>query len=269
MGENPLRSIPQPDRVLKALEKIEFIVVQDILEGETTRVADIVLPGAAFSEKEGSFINLEGRLQTFLPAVTPPGEAKADLEILGLIAEKMRPGESYGSLEKIREEINQGIPIYSKVGGNGQTIFTKNIEKNFDEKGNFVSFSSLFSPKDESKNADYPFTAILLDLHYHLGSGTRTIHSNRISKIDCKGEIEISSQDGEKLGLQDGSLVRVFSPYGSIEREIRIEKESSAGLIFIPLAVRGNDAMKLIQLNDISASNPNSWNTCRVKVEKV
>ena len=54
MGENPLRSLPQPERVKAALDKIEFIVVQDILNNETVKLADVALPGAAASEKSGS-----------------------------------------------------------------------------------------------------------------------------------------------------------------------------------------------------------------------
>ncbi|MEJ2168016.1 MAG: molybdopterin-dependent oxidoreductase, partial [Desulfobacterales bacterium] len=54
MGENPLRSLPQPDRVKAAIEKLEFVVVQDILNNEIVKLADVVLPGAAASEKSGS-----------------------------------------------------------------------------------------------------------------------------------------------------------------------------------------------------------------------
>ena len=78
MGENPLRSLPQPDRVKAAIEKLEFVVVQDILNNEIVKLADVALPGAAVSEKNGSFTNLEGRIQNFSPAVQPPGEAKPD-----------------------------------------------------------------------------------------------------------------------------------------------------------------------------------------------
>ncbi|MBW2409810.1 MAG: molybdopterin-dependent oxidoreductase [Deltaproteobacteria bacterium] len=59
MGENPLRSMPQPQRVKQALGQLELLVVQDILNTETARMAHFVLPGAAFCEKQGSFTNLE------------------------------------------------------------------------------------------------------------------------------------------------------------------------------------------------------------------
>ncbi|MCP4648192.1 MAG: molybdopterin-dependent oxidoreductase, partial [bacterium] len=85
MGENLLRSLPQQERVQKALANLDLLVVQDILATETHHIADVVLPGAAFSEKGGSFTNLEGRIQSFEPTVPPPGEAKPDWEILDLL----------------------------------------------------------------------------------------------------------------------------------------------------------------------------------------
>ena len=104
MGENPLRSVPQGDRVREALNKVQLLVVQDILETETTELAHLVLPGAAFSEKEGSFTNMEGCAQTFVPAVAPPGNARPDWEILDELGKKLGAPGRFGSIEKIRAE---------------------------------------------------------------------------------------------------------------------------------------------------------------------
>jgi predicted molibdopterin-dependent oxidoreductase YjgC len=273
MGENPIRSLPQSDRVRKAFEKIEYIIVQDIIANETTQVADVVLPGAAFSEKSGSFTNMEGRLQMFSPVAQPPGQAKTDLEIIGLIAERMKPGEKYGSIEKIREEINRIVPLYSGTDINQHSIFLNDTDQNqnsgSDEKNEGIPFSPVFSTKDEPSDKHYPFTAILGHMHYHLGSGTRTCHSAAISEMVCKGEVEISHEDSSKLEFKDGDMVRITSRFGSIQRAVRIEKMLSSGLIFVPLAVSSNDARGLVQLNELFKSDSDSWDTCRVKVEKI
>jgi predicted molibdopterin-dependent oxidoreductase YjgC len=112
MGENPLRTLPQPERVKKALQSLELLVVQDILANETTGIADVVLPGAAFCEKDGSFTNLEGRIQCFERVVPPPGEAKYDWEILDLLSVSMGSSKGYSSLQKIRKEISRLVPMY-------------------------------------------------------------------------------------------------------------------------------------------------------------
>jgi formate dehydrogenase alpha subunit len=121
MGENPLRSLPQPDRVKAALEKLEFVVVQDILNNEIVKLAHVALPGAAVSEKSGSFTNLEGRIQNFSPAVPPPGDAKPDWEILDLLSTRLGSPERYGAVDKIREEIRRLIPPYAEMNGHGQS----------------------------------------------------------------------------------------------------------------------------------------------------
>ena len=120
MGENPLRALPGAERVKKALGKLEFLVVQDILNNETAKIADVVLPGAAISEKQGSITNLEGRVQTFQAVVSPPGKARPDWQILDLLAARLGGGEPYGSLEKIREEIRKLVPMYASLNGQDQ-----------------------------------------------------------------------------------------------------------------------------------------------------
>ena len=72
MGENPLRALPEPDRVKRALKNLKFIVVQDILNSQTVKIADVVLPAAPISEKKGSITNLEGRIQSFQAVMPPP-----------------------------------------------------------------------------------------------------------------------------------------------------------------------------------------------------
>jgi predicted molibdopterin-dependent oxidoreductase YjgC len=270
MGENPLRALPQPQRVKTALEKLDFLVVQDVLNNEVVQMADIVLPGAAFCEKEGSFTNLEGRIQTFVPVISPPGEAKADWEILDHLAAKMGGAEPYGSLDKIRAEIRKLIPLYADLDGQRQSWLKQTSPKAiFHAEGaeGLVSFSPVVATTKEPAD-DYPFTAILGSLRYHLGGGTRTSASERIQALGLRGEIEISSQDASQLDLKNGDRVRVRSPYGALEREIRLEKRIAPGQLFIPLAINSNDAMTLIDFGDLDDPDASGWKTCRVKITK-
>jgi len=273
MGENPLRSLPQPDRVLKALQNLDFLVVQDILAGETTSIADVVLPGSAFSEKGGSFTNMEGKIQTFSPVVSPPADAKPDLEILGLLSEKLEHTGYGNNPEKVSKEMSKVISIYSGANGDGRSVWIKETDKNKDflaeGKEEPIQFSPVVSTEDEDHDDDYPFSVVLGPLRFHLGSGTRTTHSFRISEFSLKGEIEISTDDCKMLGLNSGDSVKLVSRHGTLKREIRVEKDLSSGLIFLPLAFNVNDAMNLIGLEDLFKPDSGSWNLCRAKIEKV
>lgn len=175
MGENPLRSLPQPDRIHQALEKLDFIVVQDILKNETVGLADVVLPAAAFSEKNGSFTNMEGMVQCFSSAISPPGEARSDLEILSLIADKMgAPGIS-GSCEEIRNEISLTISFFREKDARKHPIWIR--EKTTDHESvsdKQIQFSPVTTSQEIGLDEHYPYIALFGSLRFHLGSGTRT-----------------------------------------------------------------------------------------------
>ena len=271
MGENPLRSLPQPERVRKALTNVEFIVVQDILDNETAKIAHVILPGAAPSEKGGSFTNLEGRIQRFEPAVSPPGNAKPDWQILDLLAVKMKSPKSFGSLKSIRKEISHLIPLYADMEKERAWIKETSQKRlfNFGKKGDLIPFCPVISIDSDTSGTDYPFTAILGSLRFHLGSGTRTSCSERIQDFAFKGDIEISHQDAKKLNLNAGDTVRVISPSGIVARRITIVDTLREGLIFVPMGFNANDARNLIELSLLEKANSPGWKEVRVKIEKV
>ena len=96
----------------------QFIIYQGSHGGENSKIADVILPGAAYSEKNGSFVNLEGRVQRSYKASYPPGFAKEDFEIFNDISKSKGSNYSYGSFESLREEmINEHklLGIYDKI----------------------------------------------------------------------------------------------------------------------------------------------------------
>ncbi len=271
MGENPLRSLPQPGRVKAALEKLAFVVVQDILHNELVKLADVALPGAAASEKSGTFTNMEGRIQHFAPVVPPPGKAKPDWEILDLLASRLGAPEPYGTVEKIRAEIRRLVPAYAEISDNGHSwvkatspmaVFRADGAK---EK---ISFSPVISTADEQSDHDYPFIAILGTLRYHLGSGTRTHASERIRDLDVDGDVAISGEEADRLKLKEGDTVQIETRWGAIERKIGRSHQMEPGQIFVPLAINANDAMNLIDLSDLADPGTTGWKTCAVKISK-
>ncbi len=273
MGENPLRSLPQSKRVGKALNNLELLVVQDILATETSHIADVVLPGAAFTEKGGSFTNLEGRIQSFEPGVPPPGEAKADWEILALLFEKIRSSKRYSSLEEIRAEIRNLVPMYSGLGrGAGQSWVNEAATVgpfHPEGGGKRITFSPLIPIEEEACDELFPFTAILGSQRYHLGSGTRTSRSIRVREYALKGEVEISPKDGKRLDLNEGDRARISSPHGSISRSVTLKEGLKQGLIFIPTAFHNNDARELIGLSHLGEVDSSGWKECHVNIEKL
>ena len=266
MGENPLRSFPQRERIAEALSRLDLLVVLDILHSETSRMATVVLPGAAFSEKAGSFTSMEGRINCFTPAAPPPGDAKSDWEILDRLAVIMGQPKRYGSMERIRDEIARCLPTYAgltEVTGTGWTWIREASRKRP------FHFSIPAAARAEDADDSYPFTATLVSQRFHLGSGTRTEHSRRTSRFGLKGEVDVSPQDAARLKLENGDRVRVASRAGVLTREVRIDSSVQPGQVFVPMAFHNNDAMNLIQLTAQASESWEGMNTCGVTVEKL
>ncbi len=272
MGENPLRSLPQPQRVRQALGQLELLVVQDILNTATAQMAHFVLPGAAFSEKQGSFTNLEGRIQPFNAVSAPPGNAMADWEVLDRLIVRMSQTDGYGDIEKIRVEIRNKVAAYADLDGTHPS-WVKQIGRmtlfNPENADGLIQFYPVVTSEDEDENKEYPYNAIVGSLRYHLGSGTRTATSERIRDFDTIGAIEIAPEDGATLGIANGDRIKITSLYGELESSVRLRKEIRPGELFVPMAINSNDAMNLIDLTDLADPKSDGWKSVRVKLEKI
>src|ERR671932_254029 len=101
MGENPVISDPDVSHAEEWFYNLEFLAVQDLFLTETARYADVVLPGASFAEKTGTYVNTERRIQIAYKAIEPPGEARADLDILIDLSNRMGLPANYRSASEV------------------------------------------------------------------------------------------------------------------------------------------------------------------------
>jgi formate dehydrogenase alpha subunit len=273
MGENLVRGFPEIERVRRALQNLEFLVVQDILSNETSALADVVLPGAAFSEKAGSFTNLEGRIQSFEPVVSPPGEARSDLEILAQMANRMGQKDEDFSLLNIRREIRRVIPAYSELRDEPGKCWIKATSAfelfRGDGEGRLVDFTPISSTGDQAKDEAYPLEGILTSSRLHLGSGTRTGLSDRITNFSHKGDVEMSFEDAARLDLRSGDQVKVSSEHDAVTRRVRLQKDLPSGLVSLPVAFHGNESRQLVGLTQPGKEDSPGWMQVSVKVEKI
>jgi len=114
IGVDPLAGA-DAGRVREALSKVEFLVVQDSFLTETAQIAHVVLPSATFAEKDGTFTNLERRVQRLRAAVPLPGPFSSDWETLVAIANGLGAGWSYRSVSEVFDEIALAAPIYTGI----------------------------------------------------------------------------------------------------------------------------------------------------------
>ena len=249
MGENPVLSEPNLEHFRQALEKLEFLVVQDIFVSETACMADIVLPGAAFAEKDGTFTNTERRVQRVRQAVLPPGEARPDWEIISALAGKMgkaRWNRAYQTAGQIMDEIASLTPIYGGIrfdrldhdGLQWPCPDTSHPGTSFLYQDSFARGRGKFHavdyiPPAESISQGYPLVLTTGRILEHWHTGTMSRRANVLNELRPHGVVEMHPSDAAKLKLTEGDLVVVASKRGRVETPVHITEKSPPGVIFM------------------------------------
>jgi formate dehydrogenase alpha subunit len=252
IGANPMASAPNTNRVREMLAGKEFLVVQDIFMTATAELADIVLPAAAWVEKEGTVTEVDRRVQRIHKAVDPPGDARSDWEIFCELAGILETegGFDYTCPEQIFEEIRRTVPQYSgitykrlqKAGGiqwpcpsedhpGTDTMFVERFATS-DGLGHFrvVAYEEPLEIPDQEY--PYVFTTGRLIFHYH--SGTMSRATRRLSQEVPGGFVEINAQDAEEKGIVDGKPVTLESRRGKVRVIARVTDGTGRGVLFMP-----------------------------------
>lgn len=282
MGENPMLSDPNIKHVEEALESLELLIVQDIFMTDTAKLATVVLPGASFIEKDGTFTNTERRIQRIRKAIEPVGDSKADWEIICEIIKAMGCFTDYSSPSDIMDEISALVPSYGGIAyerlnecglqwpcpeiDHPGTKFL--YEEKF--KRGLGKFSvNEYVESNQFSTAEYPFmmTTGRINEHYHTGTMTR--RSWALEREFPHGFMEINPIDAEKLGLKNRSTVKITSRIGEVITETRITDKIKCGVIFIPFHFKEVAVNKLIGKNMDPYVQIPEYKVCAVRVEGV
>src|SRR5206468_3940848 len=119
MGNNVLMRYPDAAQARRALEAVDFLVVQDLFLTETARLADVVFPALTVAEKNATLTNVEGRVQRVVRAMDPFGASRTDWQILAELAETMGQPLGYDSPDAVIADIRKaltGSPQYQNGG---------------------------------------------------------------------------------------------------------------------------------------------------------
>jgi NADH-quinone oxidoreductase subunit G len=236
--EDPMAAYAQPEYVKQALSKLKFLLVQDIFLTETARLADCVLPCASFAEKEGTFTNQEGRVQSISRLMKPPGKAKTDLEIIAGIGKLF--DESFSPYTKrsavVFEEIRKKAGMYSNVSlsFNNQ----RNEANDLDNKLALVCDSGVkppiehFSPGLADEDEDSSLFTLVTGNHLFY-SGRLTEMSDLLKGLLEEPTVEISTEDAAKLGVSSGETVMIESSRYKAVLTVKITSGSKNGVAFI------------------------------------
>ncbi len=296
LGEDPAVSDPDSAHIRYCLEHIELLILQEIFPSETSKFADILLPGVSFAEKTGTFTNTERRVQMVRQAIQPIGEARPDWQIIAalakrilalggrdLLAEAPLKGWDYADTDAIMTEINQLAPSYAGITHarleNGERLqwpvpgldhpgtpilHTKSFSRG---KGMFMPID--FVPAPELPDDNYPFILSTGRVLYHWHSGNMTRRAEGIMQVYGKPLVEINPEDAERLGVNGSKTLRISSRRGVIESEAWVTERVPPGVVYANFHFPEASANELtIAELDPTALIP-SYKVCAVKVELV
>jgi len=283
MGENPMLSDPDINHVKKGLKNLGFLVVQDIFLTETAQLADVVLPGASYAEKDGTFTATDRRVQKIRKAIDPVGESKPDWQIICELAQKMGShGFEYSSPAEIMEEIASVTPIYGgmvyerleDIGlqwpcPSKEHPGTPYLHKGKFSRGKGKFFGIEFKEAAELPDDEYPFILTTGRTIFHFHTGTMTRKSEALNREVPTGYVEINFKDAKELDIIDGEMISVQSRRGKIEIKARITERVPQKVIFIPFHFAENAANVLTNPALDPVAKIPEYKVCAAKVEKI
>jgi predicted molibdopterin-dependent oxidoreductase YjgC len=281
MGENPALSDPNLNRTRKALETVDFLVVQDIFLSETAQYADVVLPSFCFAEKDGTFTNTERRVQRVRAAVPPPGQSRSDWETICDVSTKLGYPMSYDSAGQIMDEIASVTPIYGgisfdridSVGLQWPCTDKDHPGTKYLHKGKFTRGRGKFHPVEfkapaEDPSDEYPFVLSTGRQLYQFHTGTMTRKSAAINQVSPTGYVEIHIEDAGKLGIADGDRVEVVTRRGKVSTLAKVTRNIERGWLFMPFHFcEGPANMLTIDALDPLAKIP-EYKVCAATIQK-
>jgi predicted molibdopterin-dependent oxidoreductase YjgC len=288
LGENPAQSEADSKRALGLLEGLDFMVAQDILMTKTCEMADVVLPSSAsWCESEGGTVtNSERRVQLMRKAIDPPGQARDDQWIICELAKRLGHDWGQPTPEQVWDELRSLSPMhggmsYARLEAEGGIQWPCPTE---DHPGSEFLHGRLWAEPVEGPLAPFsvtkwvpPIDELDDDFPIRLTTGRRLdsyntgVQSGLYKSPLRRGEtLDLSPQDAESLGVEEGEVVQITSRRGSIQAPVRIADGLRPGLAFMTMHFPDEIDVNILT---IDATDPKSgtaeFKATAIRVEKV
>lgn len=248
-----------------ALEALDFLVVQELFLTETAQLADVVLPVKAVAERDGTFTNLERRVQAFDPGVPSPGQAWADWLVGCAIAGKMGADWAYASADGVMAEIAERVPLYANMEFENLTA-----PISLERKTSHYIYEGMSFTSDVREGIQWPSLAednsVTLELRFvepavvndetdgltliaprFLYDGGRLLAEAEVVAAHIRQpQVQLSRADAHMLGVSNGDAVSVSQNGTSVELPVKVNRTLAEGTMLVPRNVAGRPAEKLV-----------------------
>jgi formate dehydrogenase alpha subunit len=282
IGYDVAQTDPNLKKVHEALKQLEFLVVQDLFLSETAKFAHLVLPGASFLEKDGTFTNLERRIQRIRKAVEPPNGILPDWRVVCEVSRRMGYPMPYRHPSEIMDEIATLTPMYAGVSydrldqhdGLQWPVPTATHEgtalmhqETFPKgKARFVAVEYL--PPGEAASKEYPFVLTTGRILQHYNCGAQTRRTDILELVDTD-VLEMHPIDMEGLHLCDGEIVRVVSAHGEALLPVAGSHRVLHGHLFTSFHFPASTVNDLLSSSADESSKCPEYKVSAVRVEQI
>ena len=296
LGEDPVMSDPDTKHIRHCLEELDFLLLEEIFPSETAAYADVLLPGATFAEKTGTFTNTERRVQMVRQAIEPVGDSKPDWWIISELAKKLmvrindrvqldapHAGWEYKDTAEIMSEVNAVTPSYGGITHErlekGERIqwpcptadhpgtpvlHTKQFTRG---KGKFMAIDHV--PPAELPDDNYPMIMNTGRVLYHWHGGQMTRRAKGIMQVYGEALVELNPDDALKIGINGKTHVRITSRRGSIEAKAWVTDRVPPGMVYANFHFPEASANELTHASLDPVAKIPEYKVTAVKVELV
>ncbi|NMB85296.1 MAG: formate dehydrogenase subunit alpha [Methanothrix sp.] len=283
IGEDPVVCDANVKKTRQALESLDFLVVQEIFMTPTARMADVVLPAAAWAEKDGSYTSMDRRVQWIDKAVDAPGEAKEGMWIICQIAKRMGLDFPYESAAQVLKEIVRLVPQYkgmtleriSRMGGlrwpcpdekhPGTDILHTQRFSTPDGKARMATVKNR--PPGEDVSPEYPILLTTGRIVLHYNGGSMTLRSESLNEREPELYVEINPMDALNLNVGQGAIVVVTTRRGMAEAKARITEKVKPGMVFMPFHYHGTNIITSDALDPVAKIPEYKIAACRIEAK--
>lgn len=284
IGEELVSTGSDSNYIRANLEKLDFLVVQDLFLSETAQFADVVLPASASLEKEGSFVNTERRIQRIYKVMEPYADTKPDWVIFQMIANRLDAGWNYRHPSEIMDEAASLTPMFSGVNYERLEGF-RSLQWPVAPDGTdtpLLYTEEFHFPNGKARFHNVGWSPVLevdslYDLHLnngrlleHFHEGNETYKTRGIEEMVPSTFVEVSPELAMERGLETGDFVRITSKWGNVKVSVLVTDRVSGHELYLPMNSHGESAVNLLssRLTDPATHTP-AYKEIPVRMEKL
>lgn len=257
LGVDPLAVFPDPQRTRKALAGMDLVVRTGMFPAVIEECADVVFPATAPAETDGTYINLEGRIQGMSKVTDPPGDARPNARLLLDLSGRLGAPMGFVTARDVFDEIRAVCPEWSDLTwaevkrAGGVALHNHRRSGSPGEEGEEACRLVMYTPPDSFSERpaappDRPWKVFLEEQAAHPGDGVASGRSYRLSRFEEGKSVRMNQEDAERISATSGSWVVLRSATGEVKARLVVDPDVPGSSVVVPAGGPGYLLQRLL-----------------------